>query len=393
MEYKFAHQFDHLQASAIREILKFTSDPEVISFAAGNPASEGIPVDAIREIAAELLKDDPIACLQYSVSEGYTPLRQSIREKMLSREEIVHDFDDLIIMSGAQQGNLLACKVLCNPGDTLVGESPSFIGSLNAFKSNGVNLAGIPLEEDGMDLNALEDLLKTTPNVKLIYVIPNFQNPTGRTMSLEKRKGLYELACKYDTMILEDNPYGDLRFAGENVPSIKSMDTEGRVIYSGTFSKVLSPGMRVGFVVAPKPVISKIVICKQVDDVHTNILAQRICHEFLMRTDYLQHIQKLAKICQHKCDLMLDQMDKHMDHSITWTKPEGGLFIWATLPDGVDMTDYCTRAVREHKIAVVPGTAFLTDESQTTQSFRLNYSTPSDEEIVKGIEMLGKMKL
>ena len=393
MEYKFAHQFDHLQASAIREILKFTSDPEVISFAAGNPASEGIPVDAIREIAAELLKDDPIACLQYSVSEGYTPLRQSIREKVLSREEIVHVFDDLIIMSGAQQGNLLACKVLCNPGDTLVVESPSFIGSLNAFKSNGVNLAGIPLEEDGMDLNALEDLLKTTPNVKLIYVIPNFQNPTGRTMSLEKRKGLYELACKYDTMILEDNPYGDLRFAGENVPSIKSMDTEGRVIYSGTFSKVLSPGMRVGFVVAPKPVISKIVICKQVDDVHTNILAQRICHEFLMRTDYLQHIQKLAKICQHKCDLMLDQMDKHMDHSITWTKPEGGLFIWATLPDGVDMTDYCTRAVREHKIAVVPGTAFLTDESQTTQSFRLNYSTPSDEEIVKGIEMLGKMKL
>ncbi len=393
MEYKFAHQFDHLQASAIREILKFTSDPEVISFAAGNPASEGIPVDAIREIAAELLKDDPIACLQYSVSEGYTPLRQSIREKMLSREEIVHDFDDLIIMSGAQQGNLLACKVLCNPGDTLVVESPSFIGSLNAFKSNGVNLAGIPLEEDGMDLNALEDLLKTTPNVKLIYVIPNFQNPTGRTMSLEKRKGLYELACKYDTMILEDNPYGDLRFAGENVPSIKSMDTEGRVIYSGTFSKVLSPGMRVGFVVAPKPVISKIVICKQVDDVHTNILAQRICHEFLMRTDYLQHIQKLAKICQHKCNLMLDQMDKHMDHSITWTKPEGGLFIWVTLPDGVDMTDYCTRAVREHKIAVVPGTAFLTDESQTTQSFRLNYSTPSDEEIVKGIEMLGKMKL
>ena len=393
MEYKFAHQFDHLQASAIREILKFTSDPEVISFAAGNPASEGIPVDAIREIAAELLKDDPIACLQYSVSEGYTPLRQSIREKMLSREEIVHDFDDLIIMSGAQQGNLLACKVLCNPGDTLVVESPSFIGSLNAFKSNGVNLAGIPLEEDGMDLNALEDLLKTTPNVKLIYVIPNFQNPTGRTMCLEKRKGLYDLACKYDTMILEDNPYGDLRFAGENVPSIKSMDTEGRVIYSGTFSKVLSPGMRVGFVVAPKPVISKIVICKQVDDVHTNILAQRICHEFLMRTDYLQHIQKLAKICQHKCDLMLDQMDKHMDHSITWTKPEGGLFIWATLPDGVDMTDYCTRAVREHKIAVVPGTAFLTDESQTTQSFRLNYSTPSDEEIVKGIEMLGKMKL
>lgn len=393
MEYRFAHQFDHMQASAIREILKFTSDPEVISFAAGNPASEGIPVDTIRQISAKLLQEDPIACLQYSVSEGYTPLRQSIREKMLSREEIVHDFDDLIIMSGAQQGNMLASKVLCNPGDTLVVESPSFIGSLNAFKANGVNLTGIPLEEDGMDLNALEDLLKTTPNVKLIYVIPNFQNPTGLTMSLEKRKGLYELACKYDTMILEDNPYGDLRFAGENVPSIKSMDTEGRVIYSGTFSKVLSPGMRVGFLVAPKPVISKIVICKQVDDVHTNILAQRICHEFLMNTDYLTHIQKLAEICRHKCSLMLEEMDKHLDPAITWTKPEGGLFIWATLPDGVDMADYCTRAVREYKVAVVPGTAFLTDESQTTQAFRLNYSTPSDQDIVKGIQLLGKLKL
>ena len=194
-------------------------------------------------------------------------------------------------------------------------------------------------------------------------------------------------------MILEDNPYGDLRFAGENVPSIKSMDTEGRVIYSGTFSKVLSPGMRVGFLVAPKPVISKIVICKQVDDVHTNILAQRICHEFLMNTDYIAHIQKLAKICQHKCSLMLEEMDKHLDHAITWTKPEGGLFIWATLPDGVDMADYCTRAVREYKVAVVPGTAFLTDESQTTQAFRLNYSTPSDEDIVKGIALLGKLKL
>lgn len=393
MEYRFAHQFDHMKASAIREILKFTSDPEVISFAAGNPASEGIPVDAIRDISARLLAEDPIACLQYSVSEGYTPLRQSIQEKMLSREEIVHDFDDLIIMSGAQQGNLLACKVLCNPGDTLVVESPSFIGSLNAFKSNGVNLAGIPLEEDGMDLNALEDLLKTTPNVKLIYVIPNFQNPTGRTMSLEKRKGLYELACKYDTMILEDNPYGDLRFAGENVPSIKSLDTQGRVIYSGTFSKVLSPGMRVGFVVAPKPVISKIVICKQVDDVHTNILAQRICHEFLMSTDYLKHIQRLSQICRHKCSLMLEEMDQNLDHAITWTKPEGGLFIWATLPDGVDMADYCTRAVREYKVAVVPGTAFLTDESQTTQSFRLNYSTPSDADIVKGIRLLGQLAL
>lgn len=219
--------------------------------------------------------------------------------------------DDLITTSGAQQANELACKVLLNRGDTMLCESPSFIGSLNAFRSYGVNLVGVPMEQDGMDLNALEEALRTSRNPKLIYVIPNFQNPTGRVMSLEKRKGLYELACRYNVVILEDNPYGDLRFAGTPVPSIKSMDTEHRVIYSGTFSKILAPGLRVGYVSAPAEIISKITVCKQVSDVHSNIWAQAVCAQFLEETDMDAYLEGLREVYRHKCELMIGGMRQH----------------------------------------------------------------------------------
>lgn len=270
-------------------------------------------------------------------------------------------------------------------------ESPSFIGSLNAFRSYGVDLVGVPMERDGMDLNALEDAIRKSAHPKLVYVIPNFQNPTGRVMSLEKRKGLYDLACKYDLIILEDNPYGDLRFAGEPVASIKSMDTEGRVIYSGTFSKILAPGLRVGYAIAPAEIASKITVCKQVSDVHTNIWAQAICAEFLERTDMPQYLEGLRDIYRHKCGLMADGIREHFSPKIQWEMPEGGLFIWCTLPEDADMPAFCKTAVEQYKIAVVPGNAFLVDESAPTSSIRLNFSTPSDEQIVRGVEILGKM--
>lgn len=241
MNYKFSDKVGTLKASAIREILKFTSVPGVISFAAGNPAPEAFPAQKIAEISAQILQDDPILALQYSITEGYTPLRDQLKQQMAAKNCFNPDIDDLIVTSGAQQANELSCKVLLNEGDTLICEAPSFIGSINAFKSYNVNLVGVELEEDGINLEKLEETLKTENNVKLLYLIPNFQNPTGRTMSLEKRKAVYELACRYDFIILEDNPYGDLRFEGEDIPAIKSLDTEGRVIYTGTFSKILSP--------------------------------------------------------------------------------------------------------------------------------------------------------
>ncbi len=391
MEYKFSDKVSGLKASAIREILKFTSDPEVISFAAGNPAPEAFPKERIAELSAELLRDDPILAMQYSVTEGYTPLRDFLKEWLGSKGCFHSEFDELIVTSGGQQANELSCKVLLNEGDTLLCESPSFIGSLNAFRSYNVNLVGVDMEDDGINLEKLEEALKTQPNVKVLYLIPNFQNPTGRTMSLAKRKAVYELACRYDFIILEDDPYGELRFAGENVPTIKSMDTEGRVIYSSTFSKLISPGFRTGFVSAPAPIIQKIVVCKQVSDVHSNIWAQVLCHRFMTTIDREAHFNKLRGIYKEKCDLMCSFIENDFSKKISYVKPEGGLFIWCTLPDNCDMNAFCTKAVQEYKIAVVPGNSFSIKEDEVSHSFRLNYSTPTNEQIKKGMEILARM--
>lgn len=391
MQYQFAKNVDELQPSAIREILKFTSMPGVISFAAGNPAPEAFPVEDISRISAELLKEDPILALQYNITEGYPKLRALLKTRMAKQHCFDETADDLITTSGAQQANELSCKVLLNLGDTMFCEAPSFIGSLNAFRSYGVNLVGVPMEQDGMDLSALEEAVQKNKNPKLVYVIPNFQNPTGRVMSLEKRRGLYALACKYNLIILEDNPYGDLRFAGTPVPSIKSMDTEHRVIYTGSFSKILAPGLRVGYVSAPKEIISKITVCKQVSDVHTNIWAQAVCAAFLERTDMDTYLEGLRAVYRRKCNLMAEGIRKHFSSRVQWELPEGGLFLWCTLPKDCNMPAFCKKAVAEYSIAVVPGNAFLVDENAPTSSFRLNYSTPTDDQIVKGIEILGGM--
>lgn len=391
MEFNFSDKVSGLKASAIREILKFTSDPEVISFAAGNPAPEAFPVDFVSRISAELLRDNPVLALQYSITEGYTPLRDLLKNRLAGLNCFTGGKDELIITSGAQQSVELACKVLCNEGDTVICEDPSFIGSLNSFRSYKTNLVGVEQDEDGINLEKLEKALKENPTTKLIYVIPNFQNPTGRTMSWEKRKGVYELASKYDVVIIEDNPYGDLRFAGEDVPSIKTIDKDNRVVYVCSFSKILAPGLRVGYVSAPSEIVNKMIVCKQVADVHSNIWAQAICERFMRECDLDEHFAKLRSIYKSKCTLMLDCMEKNFSKKITYTRPQGGLFIWATLPEDCDMMGFCKRAVSEFKVAVVPGTAFTMHETDKTSSFRLNFSTPTDEQIIKGCEMLGKL--
>ena len=390
MDYSFSNKVTGLQASAIREILKFTAFPDVISFAAGNPAPEAFPVQAVEEIARRILTENPVAALQYSITEGYTPLRETLKKRLGSQNSYNADIDDVIITSGGQQGNELSCKVFLNEGDTLICEFPSFIGSINSFKSYNVNLVGVEMDDEGIDPEKLEAALKADPNTKLIYLIPNFQNPTGKCMSWERRKTVYALAQKYNVVILEDNPYGEIRFEGEHIPSIKSLDTDGRVIYCGSFSKVLAPGIRVGFVSAPKAIIQKIVVCKQVADVHTNILAQMIADEFVNHYDFENHLVKIREIYRKKCSLMLSEIDKNFSEKIQVTRPQGGLFIWATLPDGCDMMGFCKKAV-EAKVAVVPGNAFTVHDDDPINCFRLNFSTPTDEQLVKGCEILGKM--
>ena len=390
MDYTFSDKISSLQPSAIREILKATADPAIIPLAAGNPAPDAFPVEEVQKISAEILAEEPITALQYGVTEGYQPLRDELKSWLARREKIGRDFDDLLVVSGATQIMDLTTKVLCNEGDTVICEEPSFIGSLNCFRSYGCKLKGVPVEADGMDVDALEEALKTTENAKFIYTIPNFQNPAGATMSLAKRKRLYELAVKYNKIILEDNPYGDLRVAGEPLPTIKSMDTEGIVIYAGSFSKILSPGLRVAYSVGPKPILAKMTVGKQASDVHTPCLNQMVVYRWLRDYDVEAHIKKIQGIYRKKLNLMCDCIDKKLGDFVEYVRPEGGLFIWCKLPDDVDMLDFVQRAVKK-KVAVVPGNAFLMNDTDKTQYIRLNFSTPSDEKIAAGIKLLGEV--
>lgn len=389
MNYKFSKNAAALQGSAIREILKATSDPGVISFAAGSPASEALPAAKLREISDRILSDEPLLALSYNITEGYTPLREKVKERLLSMNCFNPETDDVIITSGAQQGIELVCKVLCDSSDTLLCEAPSFIGSLNSFRSYGVNIEGITLENDGIDISELEEKVKGQ-NVKLLYIIPNFQNPTGITTSYEKRKQIYELSQKYGFVILEDNPYGDLRFEGEDAASIKTMDKDGHVVYAGTFSKILAPGLRVGYLSGPREILQKCTVCKQTADVHTNIWAQLICYNFLNETDLDAHLKSVREIYKRKCGLMLNEMEKNFADSVSFTKPQGGMFIWASLPEKANMKEFCSEAAFKYKVAVVPGDTFSVN-GEKYNSFRLNFSTPCDEDIIKGIEILGKM--
>lgn len=390
MSYTFSENIASLKPSAIREILKFTSMPGYIPFAAGNPAPEALPTESIATITADIMKDAPVTALQYSVTEGYTPLRDHLKEYMLKKHSVGKELDELIITSGAQQVMNLTAMVLCNSGDTIICENPSFIGSLNAFRSFGLKLVGVDIDDDGINIEKLEAALKAHPEAKFIYTIPTFQNPSGTCMSLEKRRAVYELAKKYGIIILEDNPYSDTRFAGEELPTIKSMDEDGLVIYAGTFSKVISPGLRVGYTIAPKEIISKMVVCKQTADVHTSILSQMICHEFMTKYDYEAHLDRNREVYRKKCGLMTKLLDEHLGGKVTYVRPEGGLFIWCKLPENVDMTRFCTAAV-EQKVATVPGSAFTADPGDISHCFRINYSTPTDEQIIKGMEILGKV--
>lgn len=391
MTYNFSDKVLALKPNAIREILKSASDPGVISLSAGNPAPDAFPVDAIKEISHNLLEQNPVGVLQYGISDGYTPLRDTLKKYLKEELDIIKDDDELIIVSGAQQVMDIAAKTFLNEGDTLICEAPSFVGALNTFRSYNVELIGVTVEPDGMNMEELEEKLKENPNTKLIYTIPNFQNPSGVTMSSDKRHRLYELAKKYGVLIIEDNPYGDLRYSGENVECIKSFDTDGIVIYSGSFSKVVAPGIRCGFMVANKEAQAKMIVCKQGQDVHTAMWSQMVCNEFMTKYDYNGHLDKLRALYREKANLCMQLLDEYVvPTGITYNKIQGGLFIWCTLPSCVDMLAFCT-ALTKRKVCVVPGNAFLTDGAMPCQSFRINFSTPTDDELTQGIKIIGEV--
>jgi 2-aminoadipate transaminase len=293
MSYNLSKRFTGMKPSATREILKVTSQPGMIAFAGGSPAIAAFPCDEVTRLSNEILSENPVSALVYGVSEGYEPLRNTVKNWLKERENVGSDDDVVIITAGGTQVMDLSSRILADAGDTVICEEPSFVGSLNCFRSHGLKLAGVPIDDDGMNIEALEETIKANPDARFIYTIPNFQNPGGTTLSLEKRKRMYSLAKENNLVIIEDNPYGNLRVAGEEVPAIKSFDTEGIVIYAGSFSKILAPGIRVAYAVVPKAMAPAFTIAKQVSDVHTGVLNQMIVSRWFDEYDVNAHIEKI----------------------------------------------------------------------------------------------------
>ncbi len=387
MDIKFSDRMAPLNPSLIREMLKYTANSDIISFTAGGPSPQMYPVKEIAEIADELFKTEGPSLFAYGTTEGYTPLRNTVKARLKAKYNIGSENDDLVILSGGQQTMDLAVKCLCNDGDTIICEDPTFIGALNCFRSYRQNIVGVPMDSEGMDMDALEEALKREKNVRFIYTIPDFQNPMGVTLSLERRKKMYELACRYDVMILEDNPYFELRYEGEHVPLIKSLDTEGRVIFSGSASKIVAPGIRIGYVLADSVLVQKMVVAKQVTDVHTPLLTQAIVNAYMTKYDLDAHIAEACELYRAKRDCMLSAIDKLFPAEIKCTRPKGGLFVWFDLPKGHSGTGFSAMAA-PRGVACVPGAAFDLKEDRSNTGVRLNFTVPSFEQIEKGIAIL-----
>lgn len=386
MQYRFSTKARG-GGSAIEDILRYAGDPSVISLAGGNPATETFPAKELADIAKELLTEQPGLALQYNTPRGYAPFRELLTERM-HRNGDGRDFDDLFVVTGGQQAIDLTARVFCNEGDVVLVEEPSFIGALNDFRSCGARLAGVPLEDDGVDVDALENAMRENPGAKLFYTIPSFHNPTGITAAPEKRKAVYELCVKYGVVLLEDDPYRELPFDGVKLPSYKSIDTEGIVVCCNSFSKILSPGLRVGWVMAHRDIISRMVDFKQIADVHTPILNQLMAMTYLQRYDIDAAIAKMQLLYGRKCKVMLDAIERYLPKTVSHTTPKGGLFVWCDLNDGHDtreVAQYCA----ERKVVFVPGSTFMVDMDAPCSAFRLNYSTMEDSRIVEGVKLLG----
>jgi 2-aminoadipate transaminase len=388
MAIKYSDRMEGIKASEIRELLKLTVRPEVISFAGGLPAPEVFPVEEMKKVSLKVLEESGQQALQYSPTEGFPPLREKIAKRM-EQVGVFTAPDNILITNGSQQGLDFSGKIFLNPDDIVIVESPSYLGAINAFKAYQCKFLEIPTDDDGMIIEELEKALKANENIKMIYVIPDFQNPSGRTWSLDRRKRLIEIANKYDLPVVEDNPYGELRFEGKRLPSIKSLDTEGRVIFLGTFSKTFCPGLRIGWVCASDEVLNKYILVKQGADFQSNSMSQRELDAFLEVYDLDEHIEKIKKLYKGRRDLMLKTMKEHFPEEVKYTHPEGGLFTWAVLPEHINTRELMQKALKRN-VAFVPGGSFFPNGGNEN-TMRINYSNMPEERIVEGIMILGEV--
>ena len=395
-EYRYAQRTKGMQSSVIREILKVASQPDVIHLAGGMPAPELFPLEEVAQACLRVLDNRGSDALQYSITEGYPLLRQFIVDKM-SRYGIVASVDNVLITSGSQQALDLVGKVLIDPGDVIIAGAPTYVGAIQAFTAYQASFASVPLDDEGMMVDLLEErIIQTHP--KFVYVLPNFHNPGGVTLSLERRERLVSLAGQYGVPVIEDDPYGELRFEGEHVPPIVVIDAtrngdqpegyfKGDVIYMSTFSKTLAPGLRLGWIVAPVEVVKKLAQAKQGTDLHTSTFNQMLAYEVVADGFLDEHVREIRDVYRQRRDAMLAAMERYFPEGVTWTRPQGGLFLWVKLPKGTDCRELLEEAI-EQKVAFVPGTAFYAD-GRGHDSLRLTFSYCPTETIEEGIRRLG----
>ena len=398
-EYRYAQRTQRMKKSTIRELLKLAEDPQIISFGGGMPAPEVFPTEKIAEACDIVLKNYSAFALQYGSTEGYTPLREMIVQRS-ERMGINVTTSHVMVTSGSQQALDLLGKIFINHGDKILVESPTYLGALQAWNAYGAEYVVVPSDEHGMVTEALEEKLRTQP--KFMYVLPNFQNPTGTTISLERRMKIIEMADRYGVPIIEDDPYGQLRFEGEHLPAVTVLDNEyrsngssgsaafsGNVIYLSTFSKILAPGLRLAWIIAPPEVISKLIMAKQGTDLHTATFNQFVAYEVGKDGFIDQHVKLIREVYTERRNVMLDSLEEFMPKGVTWTHPEGGLFLWATLPEGLDTTEILAAAIKE-KVAYVPGESFHPNGGGQN-TLRLNFSMAKPERIATGIERLARV--
>lgn len=388
MTYKFARRASQLKENIIKEVLKVTEDTDMISFAGGLPAAELFPVEQLKAVCSEVLTESGEQALQYSSSFGYLKLREQIVARM-SKIGIVTNTKNIMITTGSQQALDLTGKVFIDEGDEIICERPTYLAAIDAFKAYSPNFVEVSMDEDGMLMDELENTLREHPKTKYIYTIPDFQNPTGRTLSLQRRKQMVKLANEYDVIIIEDNPYGAIRFTGKSLPSIKQFDSEHRVIYLSTFSKIFSPGLRLGWICADETIIEKYAEQKQASDLNTDTLTQYIVAKYLEMFDLDEHIANIKKTYLLRREKMLQSLEQYFSKEIKHTLPEGGLFIWLELPESVDAMILFKECLTE-KVAFVPGEAFYTNHPQKN-TLRLNYSNMNEEDIELGVSRIAKV--
>jgi 2-aminoadipate transaminase len=395
-EYRYAHRMQRMGSSVIRELLKLTEQPDIISFAGGLPAPEVFPVKEFQQACNAVLEKDGAQALQYSTTEGYRPLREMIARHN-ARYSVQIAADNILITSGSQQALDFIGRLFINRGDYIVVESPTYLGALQAWNAYGAQYISVPMDKDGMIVDELESALRKGP--KFIYVLPNFQNPSGCTLSLERRKKLVDLADKYGVPIIEDDPYGQLRYDGDHIPSVVSIDSDfrgpngghysGNVIYLSTFSKILAPGLRLAWVIAPPEVIRRLVMAKQAADLHTASFNQYVAYEVGKGGFLDEHVKVIRATYKERRDVMLEMMDEMFPPEVSWTHPLGGMFLWGIMPENLDAAEVLKTAI-ERKVAFVPGGSFHANGGGVN-TMRINFSYSAPDNIREGITRMGKL--